>query len=404
MLDLKRLLELCINDKQRETIQALISEGNQHKAAEKLGVDVSTIRRRVGSIKSLLPNMEKAIDKEAGVNFPLMDWEKLKGRSALKNERSGEILLQWYKTKEDHERTKEIMISVAKTLSEDINRVHVLEAPKQVLEDLLSCYILTDYHLGSMAWHKESGEDWNLEIAEKQLMKWVMEAVGLVPASKYAVFAQIGDFLHFDGLVAATPTSGHPLDTSVRFANLVSAATRVIRYVIDILLTKHEKVYVLLMEGNHDIASSVWLRELFYNLYMNEPRVMVELSPRPYYCIEHGQTSLFFHHGHLKKTNELSMSMAAMFRQVFGRTRYSYAHTGHLHHLLAKEDDLMVVEQHQTLSPKDSYSARRNLNSDRSSQIITYHRDKGEISRSRITVARKIHTEDDNITTNFKTS
>ena len=85
------------------------------------------------------------------------------------------------------------------------------------------------------------------------------------PDSENAIFAQIGDFLHWDGLDAVTPASKHVLDADTRFTKLVRVAIRVIKRVIKMLLTKYKKVTVIMAEGNHDPASSVWLREMLHS-------------------------------------------------------------------------------------------------------------------------------------------
>jgi hypothetical protein len=54
------------------------------------------------------------------------------------------------------------------------------------------------------------------------------------------------------------------------------------------LLAKHKNVHVILAEGNHDMASSVWLRTMFKALYENEPRITVDDSALPYYAHEFG--------------------------------------------------------------------------------------------------------------------
>ena len=75
---------------------------------------------------------------------------------------------------------------------------------------------------------------------------------------------------------------------------------------------------------------------------------------------------------------------AAKFREVFGRTRYAYAHLGHMHHVDVKETNLMIVEQHQTLAASDAYASRGGWMSGRSAQVITYSREHGEVGRVRI--------------------
>jgi hypothetical protein len=138
-------------------------------------------------------------------------------------------------------------------------------------------------------------------------------------------------------------------------------------------------------EGNHDMASSVWLREMFAAMYEREKRVTIDTSPDPYYCVEHGLTSLFFHHGHKRKPTNVDDVMVAKFREVFGRTKFSYAHLGHMHHTWQKETNLMIVEQHRTLAAKDAYASRGGWLSGREASCITYHKDYGQTGRVTIT-------------------
>jgi hypothetical protein len=147
------------------------------------------------------------------------------------------------------------------------------------------------------------------------------------------------------------------------------------------LLQKHQHVHFLMAEGNHDLASSAWLRELFAALYIDEPRVTVETRPDPYYCIEHGKTALFFHHGHKKRFDSLETVFVAKFREVYGRTKYAYAHTGHLHHNVVKETNTMTLEQHRTLAAPDSHASRGGWMSGRDAKVVTYHKDFGEVGR-----------------------
>ena len=131
---------------------------------------------------------------------------------------------------------------------------------------------------------------------------------------------------------------------------MVHVAIRILRSAIDIALQRHQRVVVLIAEGNHDMASSVWLRHMFGLLYENEPRVSVIDSELPYYVHQHGQTMLAWHHGHLKKLDALPLLMAAQFPKVWGNTTRRYVHTGHLHHKHEKEHSGITVIQHPTIA------------------------------------------------------
>lgn len=76
--------------------------------------------------------------------------------------------------------------------------------------------------------------------------------------------------------------------------------------------------------------------------------------------------------------------MISRFRRDYGETSYAYAHVGHLHHHKIIESNCMVVEQHRTLAAKDAYAARGGWFSGCSANVITYHKQYGEVSRQSI--------------------
>lgn len=324
---------------------------------------------------------------EHGIEAPLPIGQKLKGTSTLTDMRTGEPVMQWIKSNEDDEAMQAALEAAFSAMGEQLPRMVPRPAPAHTDARLLNCYVISDHHLGMLAWGEEAGEDWDIKIAEQLLLDWFGAAIERSPAAKTAVFAQLGDFLHWDGMDAVTPAHKHLLDADTRFQKLIRVAIRVIRRVIDLLLDKHEKVVVLMAEGNHDPASSIAMREWLRALYEDEPRIEVITSPDPYYCIEHGKTALFFHHGHLHKMKDIDTVFAAKFREVFGRTEHAYAHMGHLHHIDVKETNLMVIEQHRTLAAKDAYASRGGWMSGRDAQCISYDTEYGEVSRVRLNAA-----------------
>jgi hypothetical protein len=307
----------------------------------------------------------------------------LKGVSKL-IDGEGNTKLEWVKTDRTQQDIEDGIQAFVDGLKDQIPRAQPVKSPNYTIKELLSCYVLTDYHFGQLSWKDEAGEDWDCEIAENLLVKWFESAIATAPKSHTAVLAQLGDFLHWDGLEAVTPTSRHLLDADSRFPRVVEMATRVLRRVIEMLLMHHRHVHIIMAEGNHDIASSIWLRTLFEQFYEDEPRVTVDTTPVPYYSYEWGSTALYFHHGHKKNLKTLSSVFVSRDPELYGRTKYWYGHTGHLHHVDIKEDNLMILEQHPTLAAKDAHSARGGYASKRGATVITYSSKAGEIARSTI--------------------
>jgi DNA-binding transcriptional LysR family regulator len=347
-----------------EALAAVAEHGSITAAAEALGFNRATFQNRVNEARR----------RKSGMIVT--------GRSTLTNLQTGEPVMEWVKESLDRQKAAEAQQAAYAVLAAQLPRSAPTAPPRASEGHLCTVYTLTDCHVGALAWHREGGADWDLQIAEDTLLGCFGHMIDTSPASELGVVNQLGDFLHFDGLSSVTPTSGHLLDADGRFEKVVAVAIRILRRVIDLALAKHSRVHVILAEGNHDLASSVWLRQMFAALYEKEPRITVEQSPLPYYALEWGKTLLAFHHGHLKKNDQLPLLFAAQFAPEWGRTTKRYCHTGHRHHLEEKEHSGMIVFQHPTLAARDAYAARGGWHAMRSATAVTYHRTFGEVGRA----------------------
>jgi len=367
------------NEHQLEVLEAVIKHGSASKAAKHLDMDRRGIDRLITRITANAAKQGYAPDHDMNNTVP--DGFGIRGVSTLYDD-SGDIKAQWVKSQIDPEKQKEIYEAAIAAMASSIPREKaVTKTPTGVKDDLLSFYVITDYHLGMLSWGEETGADWDIKIAEDLLVNWFLSAVQAGPKAKVGVLAQLGDLLHYDGMEAVTPASGHILDADSRFQKVVRVAIRAFRRVVREMLKHHELVHIIHAEGNHDPASSIWLRELFAALYEDEPRVTVDLSADPYYCYEWGKTALFAHHGHKKKLASIDEVFVAKFREVYGRTQHCYGHMGHYHHKHVLETTLMEIEQHRTLASPDAYASRGGWMSGRSATKINYHKDYGEVGR-----------------------
>lgn len=360
-----------------DLLAAVREHGSNAKAADALGLDRRGVDRRIRrmTIKGWAPEHDYTHTVPEGFTVG--------GVSTYYN-RHGLPTQQWVKSRQDAEQVRRMFEGIMAGLCAEVPRERPSKAPKQKPDGLLNLYLVTDYHLGMLAWGEETGADWDTQIAENMLVAWFAQAMAEAPDAEVGLLGQLGDFLHWDGWDAVTPASKHLLDADTRFPKLVEVAARAIKRIIRMMLDKHLRVHVIMAEGNHDPTSSVWLRQLCAAMFENEPRVTVDLRPDPYYCYEHGDTAIFFHHGHKKRLSGIDTTFAAKFREVFGRTKHAYAHMGHLHHVEVKETSLMVVEQHRTLAAPDAYASRGGWLSGRDAQVITYDKVYGERCRRKI--------------------
>jgi hypothetical protein len=368
--------------RQAEFLDAVEKYGSERKAAAALGLSRGTISNSLTSLKKRAARAGYSPEHDMRRTVP--DGYLVKGVSTYYG-RDGAPLGQWVKSTVDNERQAAIMREAFEAMAKELPRVKPASAPAETKAELCNVYTLTDCHLGALAWHKEGGADWDVKIAERMLVAAFAQMVNSAPAAKTGLIAQLGDFLHSDGMMPVTPTSGHILDQDGRFSKIVGAALRVLRRIVDFALEKHEQVVVLMAEGNHDLASSIWLRAMFKALYENEPRVTVIESELPYYVHQHGETLIAFHHGHMKKNDALPLFFAAQFPKVWGATTKRYAHTGHRHHVEEKEHSGMTVIQHPTIAARDAYASRGGWLSERAAVAITYHSRFGQVARTIVT-------------------
>ena len=365
-------------DKQWEYYTKSCELGSNRQAAKFFGVTATVVDVAIRSLKAKAAVSGYAPNHDMVRVVP--DPFIVRGISTYYNA-EGKASGQWVKSRIEDTKLQEMMRQSIDAMKEEIPRLTALPAPPLSNDNLLNCYVVTDYHLGMLSWDEETGENWDVAIAETLVIKWFEQAIAQSPNADTAVFAQLSDFLHFDGMDAVTPASKHLLDVDTRFAKLVRSAIRVLRTIIDMLLAKHQNLHIIMADANHDPVSQIWLREWFSVLYENEPRVTVDKSPNPYNAYEFGNVALFFHHGHKRKVANVSEVFAGQFREMFGRTKYAYAHMGHYHSIDIKENNLMIVEQHRTLAPGDAYSARGGWLSGRDAKVISYDRRYGEVSR-----------------------
>jgi hypothetical protein len=366
-------------EKLQQAIDSVAAHGSVTAAARVLGLPRGTLqhRKREAERVGLAPQVQRLI---GGASNAPPDGYKLKGTSTLIRE-DGSTVLQWVKTDASIERLHELQKLAVIELCKELKPTARIKAPSNTDTDLAVLYTMTDSHVGMLAWDKETGENWDLDIAEDVLTQTLLKMIDAAPASRVGILNQLGDFLHIDSLLPLTPTSKHVLDADSRYQKMVVVAVRILRVVITALLEKHERVHVEMKEGNHDPAGSVWLRVMFSQLYEDNPRVAINMSPNPYTIYKHGKTLLGFYHGHLAKKPQLPILFAAQFAKEWGDTEYRYIHTGHLHHVEEKEHPGVKLIQHPTLAAPDAYAARGGWLSKRQATSMTYHIEDGEVGR-----------------------
>jgi len=133
--------------------------------------------------------------------------------------------------------------------------------------------------------------------------------------------------------------------------------------------------------GNHDQNAHIVLTEAMRGYYCNEPRVIIEDSPRALWWRRFGIMLIGITHGHTVKPEALPGVLAVDARAEWGQCELSHILTGHVHHRRMVEVMGCVVESFRTLTPKDKWHADSGYRSGKEMQSIVYHKNFGEIER-----------------------
>lgn len=367
-------------DRQTEIIEAINEKRGITAAAKALGI----CRKTVWKAKKAVENKAARKGYAPGVfEIPVAPGFIL-GKVTTQLGADGQVERMWPRQSPEAAEIVEQLREFVEGLKDEVPDAVPVLLPSAVAEDMATSYHITDYHIGMLAHAIEGdgvGADWNLEIAEDLLVRLITYLSAKSPDSATAFLCLMGDLLHFDGPDAVTPTHRHPLDASNRQVSVVRVTSRVLKRVIRILLERHAKVVVICVEGNHDLSSTPWVREILRDHFESEPRVEVLDQDLPYQAVEFGATMIGVTHGHKRRKETLGQLFAAMFRAMFGRTKTLVIHTGHLHSGDEKDFPGGRVIQHRTATAPDSHALRGGWLSEREMAAFHYHRRYGPQGR-----------------------
>lgn len=253
--------------------------------------------------------------------------------------------------------------------------------------DLLAVYPIGDPHFGAFGWAEETGEDYDLKIADAVHRKAIDWLVGIAPPAREALLINLGDMLHANDSKNMTPGHGNILDVDTRYEKVMMVAVDMMIYATYRLLEKHEKVTVWNVRGNHDPEAHFAIALAMRHHFRDNPRVDVNTKPADYLYYRFGNNLIGSHHGHGAKGADLPLLMATDRKEDWGQTEHRVWLCGHVHHKSMKEHPGCDVETFSTLAGKDAWHAQKGYRSKRGSSMIVYHRTDGEAVRYRVPVA-----------------
>lgn len=371
-------LRLYATDRQWECLEAYWGEGSVSAAGRLLNVSRQVIQH---AFKAVLRRAAKGgyapdydMTKEAPPGF------HVKGVSSYYRE--GELVGQWVKSEADRQHLKESFDAAIEEFKAELRPYKPIPVGKHFAKDLLAAYPIPDHHIGMLSWHEETGENYDLKIAEKLLVGAIAYLAEKADPAEHALLAALGDLMHYDTFQAVTPQNKNVLDSDGRYPEMVRTVIRCIRQIVTILLKKHKYLTLIFEPGNHDPSSTIFLMEMMAAVYENEPRVSVDTTPRHFHYYRHGKVLLGTHHGDKTvKLQDLGAVMAADRPEDWGQTKHRVFWTGHVHHDRVIEVRGCKIESMRILAPADAWAHSEGYRAGRDIKMVLFHKELGETQR-----------------------
>lgn len=270
-----------------------------------------------------------------------------------------------------------------------------------------------DVHIGKLCTEAETGFTYDHDIAINRLNDGTARLISKASAHGIGqVLYVIGnDLLHID-TPRRTTTSGTPQDTSgAQWWEAFTLARKAIVHQIE-TLAQYVPVHVIYNPSNHDFMSGYMLADSVYSWFHEHPNVTfgkdqsgVSMVHRKY--VEWGRNLLGFTHGDGAKTSDLPNLMQLEAREAWGRSRFGYWYTAHVHHkdrskvgrvqtgvekdhigvtVLNKSDltdteDSIFIETLRSPSPPDRWHSTNGYVNHPAMEVFLHHPHEGQVAR-----------------------
>lgn len=245
---------------------------------------------------------------------------------------------------------------------------------------------LFDLHLGKFSWDKETGQDYDLEIA----CSLFSEAVDtfIQDISSYNVekilFPVGNDFFNSDRAHPFNSTTkGTPQEEDTRWQKTFKTGRKLL--VDNVLkLSQIAPVDIIMIPGNHDFERNFYLGDSLEGWFFNNSNVNVDNSPSPRKYYKYHSVLLGYTHGDEEKIENLPLIMAQESPINWALTKYREFHLGHYHH--KKDIKYQALKEHQgiilrfmgSLSGTDSWHHKKGfISNDRLAEAYLWSREKG---------------------------
>lgn len=203
---------------------------------------------------------------------------------------------------------------------------------------------LHDAHFGKLAWAPETGQNYDLRIADRVYRDAVEDLLGRAACYPVEEFLMpLGsDFLHVDNS-GGTTTAGTPQDVDGRLAKILEVAEAAVVWAVE-AMAERGRVVVRWVPGNHDRTLSHCLARTIKAYFRHAKNVEVDASPTRRKYHRYHSNLIGMTHGDAEKPASLPIIMAQERPGDWAETTCREWLTGHYHK--EKKVDFLSLDTH----------------------------------------------------------
>lgn len=374
---------------QARYLDAVEKYGSPTKAARELGVHKKTVQVAVDRAERRAVRAGYA--PEYGLHHPAPPGRFVRN-TTVHFGKDGEVLNSWVRFPvEDEEWLQNVREAMSEFAADVGPIVDVPAAPLDFDKDIIPWIQIGDAHFGMLAHCWETGQNFDLKIAEAEMRAAFGQLIDELPSCERLVINDLGDFTHYENMGGVTDASGHALDYDGRFPKMIKVYSRTMRWMVEKALTKAKHVDVIVNQGNHSRTNDMWMAELLDVAYGATGRVHVLNNDSVFIGYRMGNTLVMTHHSDKCRPNKLCDVMITDFREDYGQTEFHYIDIGHVHHKQqVKEHAGITIESFNNLAPMDKYAHDGGWRSRQSISYVLRSRKYGEVGRRTLPI-QEIH-------------
>jgi len=237
---------------------------------------------------------------------------------------------------------------------------------------------IPDIHLGRLAWHHESGEDYDSEIAYDEWIKahqYFYESTKHLSIEK--VIIPIGnDFFNCEGATGET-TKGTRQVEDGRWQRSFNIGCRASVDAIEFWRSKGFQIEIKIIPGNHDMERIYYLGEYLVAWYKDVDSVVIDNAPRMRKYVVYGRNLIGFSHGQADYKRLKTVYQSEM-REHLSTCDCIEFHVGHTHQEKVVEDfGSVIIRSVPSLAQKGNWEYEMGYTGNRRAQAFVWDKKKG---------------------------